>query len=81
MNRATQLDDCDSLADFMQIMHGSALLGNVHDEVYGPVHARVLLPPVSARTSLPLPAVAAVWVLGDSCCLSALLQHLQARPW
>jgi len=49
MNRATQLDDCDSLADFMQIMHGSALLGNVHDEVYGPVHARVLLPPVSAR--------------------------------
>jgi hypothetical protein len=42
MSHATQLHDRGYLADYMQIMHSSALPGNVSEEVYGQVHARVV---------------------------------------
>jgi hypothetical protein len=42
MSHATQLHNRGYLADYMQIMNRSALPGNVHDEVYGQVHAKVV---------------------------------------
>jgi hypothetical protein len=42
MSHATPLHNRGYLADSMQIMHSAALPGNVYDEVYGQVHARVV---------------------------------------
>jgi len=42
MSHATQLHDRGYLADYMQIMQGSALPSNVHDEVYQQVRRRAL---------------------------------------
>jgi hypothetical protein len=42
MSHATQLHDRGYLADYMQIMHSSALPGHVDEEVSGHVHARVV---------------------------------------
>ena len=42
MSHATQLHARGYLADSMQIMNSSALPGNVYEEVYSPVHARVI---------------------------------------
>ena len=42
MSHATQLHNRGYLADYMQIMHRSALPGHVHDEVYSQVHTRVV---------------------------------------
>ena len=42
MSHATQLHDRGYLADYMQMRHSSALPGNVSEEGYGQVHARVV---------------------------------------
>jgi hypothetical protein len=42
MSHATQLHDRGYLADYMQIMNSSALPGNIYEEVYGQVYARVV---------------------------------------
>ena len=42
MSHATQLPNRGYLADYIQIMHSSALPGNVYDEGDGQVHARVM---------------------------------------